>query len=165
LPAPQPAPFNAEEAVRAVVQLHETAGAPIDFQAEPLPELIADKDQLVQVVTNLLQNAQQALAERPNGRVKVRLSRERDKLVLSVTDNGPGIAAEMRGRLFEPYATTKAEGTGLGLAIVERIVVEHGGEITAGDAPGSSGASFVVKLPLSGPTLLPEPPRESAFEA
>jgi two-component system, NtrC family, nitrogen regulation sensor histidine kinase NtrY len=165
LPAPQPAPFNAEEAVRAVVQLHETAGAPIDFQAEPLPELIADKDQLVQVVTNLVQNAQQALADRPNGRVKVRLSRERDKLVLSVTDNGPGIAAEMRGRLFEPYATTKAEGTGLGLAIVERIVVEHGGEITAGDAAGSSGASFVVKLPLSGPTLLPEPPRESAFEA
>jgi signal transduction histidine kinase len=78
-----------------------------------------------------------------------------------VNDNGPGIAPEMRGRLFEPYATTKAEGTGLGLSIVERIVVEHGGQITAGDAPGG-GASFVVTLPLSGPTLLPEPPRDSA---
>ncbi|MDF3066710.1 MAG: histidine kinase, partial [Polyangiaceae bacterium] len=101
--------------------------------------------------------------ERAGGRVEVRLAREQDKLVLSVTDNGPGIAPEMRGRLFEPYATTKAEGTGLGLAIVERIVVEHGGEITAGDAPGG-GASFVVKLPLAGPTLLPEPPRDSTFE-
>jgi signal transduction histidine kinase len=160
LPAPQPAPFNAEEAVRGVVSLHAAAGAPIDFEAEPCPELNADRDQVVQVVTNLVQNAQQALAGRANGRVQVRLGREQDKLVLRVTDNGPGIAAEMRGRLFEPYATTKAEGTGLGLAIVERIVVEHGGEITAGDAPGG-GASFVVKLPLSGPTLLPEPPRDS----
>ncbi|RYZ03417.1 MAG: sensor histidine kinase [Myxococcales bacterium] len=163
LPAPQPAAFDVEEAVRAVVQLHGSSGAPLYLRADSVPELVADKDQVVQVVTNLVQNAQQALADRPGGRVEVRLTREQDKLVLAVTDNGPGIAPEMRGRLFEPYATTKAEGTGLGLAIVERIVVEHGGEITAGDAPGG-GASFVVKLPLSGPTLLPEAPRESAFE-
>jgi signal transduction histidine kinase len=63
----------------------------------------------------------------------------------------------MRGRLFEPYATTKPEGTGLGLAIVERIVVEHGGEIAYADAPGG-GAEFTVRLPLSGPTLLSEAP-------
>jgi two-component system, NtrC family, nitrogen regulation sensor histidine kinase NtrY len=163
LPAPQPAPFNVEEAVRSVVSLHAAAGAAIDFEAEPCPELNGDRDQLVQVVTNLVQNAQQALADRPGGRVKVRIAREQDKLVLSVSDNGPGIAPEMRGRLFEPYATTKAEGTGLGLAIVERIVVEHGGEISAGDAP-DGGAAFVVKLPLSGPTLLPEPPRDSTAE-
>jgi signal transduction histidine kinase len=163
LPAPEPAPFNAEEAVRGVVTLHAAAGAPIDFEAEACPELNADRDQVVQVVTNLVQNAQQALAGRANGRVQVRLAREQDKLVLSVSDNGPGIAPEMRGRLFEPYATTKAEGTGLGLAIVERIVVEHGGEISAGDAAGG-GASFVVKLPLSGPTLLPQAPRDSALE-
>jgi nitrogen fixation/metabolism regulation signal transduction histidine kinase len=163
LPAPQPAPFNAEEAVRSVVSLHAAAGAAIDFEAEPCPELNADKDQVVQIVTNLVQNAQQALADRPHGRVRVRLFREQDKLVLSVSDNGPGVAPEMRGRLFEPYATTKAEGTGLGLAIVERIAVEHGGEISFADAPGG-GASFVVKLPLSGPTLLPEPPRDSTAE-
>lgn len=164
LPAPQPAPFNAEEAVRSVLSLHSATGAPIDFAAEPCPELNADRDQVVQVVTNLVQNAQQAVGDRAGGRVQVRLAREQDKLVLSVSDNGPGIAPEMRGRLFEPYATTKAEGTGLGLSIVERIVVEHGGEIQAGDAPGG-GALFTVKLPLSGPTLLPEPPRESSYEA
>lgn len=163
LPAPEPAPFNAEEAVRSVLSLHAATGAPIELEVEPCPELNADRDQVVQVVTNLVQNAQQALGNRAGGRVKVRLHREQDKLVLSVSDNGPGIAPEMRGRLFEPYATTKAEGTGLGLAIVERIVVEHGGEITAGDAPGG-GALFTVKLPLSGPTLLPEPPRDSSFE-
>lgn len=164
LPAPAPAPFDAEAAVRSVVALHASAGAPIDFVAEPCPELRADRDQVVQIATNLIQNAQQALVDRPNGKVQVRIAREQDKLVLSVDDNGPGIAPEMRGRLFEPYATTKAEGTGLGLAIVERIVAEHGGEISAGDAPGG-GASFVVKLPFSGPTLLPEPPRDSVVEA
>lgn len=163
LPAPQPSPFNLEEAVRSVVQLHGSTGAPIQLEAESVPEVVADKDQLVQITTNLVQNAQQALGDRPGGLVSVRISREQDKVVLSVSDNGPGIAPEMRGRLFEPYATTKAEGTGLGLAIVERIVVEHGGEIAAGDTPGG-GATFVVKLPLSGPTLLPEPPRESSFE-
>jgi two-component system, NtrC family, nitrogen regulation sensor histidine kinase NtrY len=145
-----------------VVTLHAAAGAPIDFEAEPCPDLNADRDQVVQVVTNLVQNAQQALTGQANGRVAVRLAREQDKLVLSVSDNGPGIAPEMRGRLFEPYATTKAEGTGLGLAIVERIVVEHGGEIGVGDAAGG-GAAFVVKLPLSGPTLLPQAPRDSTF--
>lgn len=160
LPAPAPAPFNAEDAVRQVVALHASAGAPIEFSAEPCPELNADRDQVVQVVTNLIQNAQQALVGREAAKVMVRISREQEKLMLSVSDNGPGIAPEMRGRLFEPYATTKAEGTGLGLAIVERIVAEHGGEISVADTPGG-GASFVVKLPLSGPTLLPEPPRDS----
>jgi two-component system nitrogen regulation sensor histidine kinase NtrY len=161
LPAPEPAPFDAEEAVRSVVTLHAAAGAPIELEVEPCPELTADRDQVVQVVTNLVQNAQQALAGRPDGRVKVRVGREHDKWQLSVIDNGPGVAPEMRSRLFEPYATTKAEGTGLGLAIVERIVVEHGGEIRFDDAPGG-GAAFVVKLPLSGPTLLPEAPRDSS---
>jgi len=164
LPAPAPALFDAVEAVRSVVALHAAAGAPIELEADACPELNADKDQLVQIVTNLVQNAQQAVAGRPNGRVKVRIGREHDRFVLSVSDNGPGVAPEMRARLFEPYATTKAEGTGLGLAIVERIVVEHGGEITFEDAPthqGAGGALFVVKLPLSGPTLLPEPPRDS----
>jgi len=164
LPAPEPAPFDAVEAVRSVIALHSATGVPIDLVTEPCPELNADRDQLVQVVTNLVQNAQQALLGRSNGRVKVRVGRELDRFVLSVSDNGPGVAPEMRSRLFEPYATTKAEGTGLGLAIVQRIVVEHGGEITFEDAPGG-GAEFIVKLPLSGPTLLPEPPRDSTGPA
>lgn len=164
LPPPSPAPFDAAEAIRAVVALHGAAGAPIELEAEPCPPLNADKDQLVQVVVNLLQNAQQALVGRANGRVKVRLGREHDRFVLTVGDNGPGVAPEMRARLFEPYATTKKEGEGLGLAIVERIVLEHGGEIAYEPAAGG-GALFVVRLPLGGPTLLPEPPRDSLMEA
>jgi two-component system nitrogen regulation sensor histidine kinase NtrY len=76
---------------------------------------------------------------------------------ICLTYKGPGVAPEMRDRLFEPYATTKAEGTGLGLAIVHRIVVEHAGEISYEDRPGG-GAQFCVVLPVRGPTLLPEPP-------
>jgi signal transduction histidine kinase len=161
LPAPQPALFDAAETVRSLVSLHASTGVPIELDIEPCPELNADRDQLVQVVTNLVQNAQQALVGRSDGRVKVRVGRELDRFVLSVSDNGPGVPPEMRSRLFEPYVTTKAEGTGLGLAIVQRIVVEHGGEISFRDAPGG-GAEFVVKLPLSGPTLLPEAPPDSA---
>lgn len=161
LPAPRPALFDAAETVRSLVSLHASSGAPIDLEVEPCPELNADRDQLAQVVTNLVQNAQQALVGRSDGRVKVRVGRELDRFVLTVSDNGPGVAPEIRSRLFEAYVTSKAEGTGLGLAIVQRIVVEHGGEISFHDAPGG-GASFVVKLPLSGPTLLPEPPPDSA---
>jgi signal transduction histidine kinase len=80
-----------------------------------------------------------------------------DKVRIVVSDNGPGLAAEMRERLFEPYATNKPGGTGLGLAIAQRIVIEHGGEITYADG-ATGGATFSVELPVSGPGLLQEAP-------
>jgi nitrogen fixation/metabolism regulation signal transduction histidine kinase len=157
LPPPNPAPMDIVETVRSVVGLHDTGSVPIHFQAESCPEVNADRDQVVQVATNLLQNALQAVNGQKGARVDVELWSTGDKVELSVRDNGPGLADEMRDRLFEPYATTKAEGTGLGLAIVHRIVVEHGGEISYRDARGG-GAEFRVELPITGPTLLPEPP-------
>jgi C4-dicarboxylate-specific signal transduction histidine kinase len=70
-----------------------------------------------------------------------------------VRDNGPGVPEEFLPRLFEPYATTKEKGTGLGLAIVQRIVFEHGGEITYRKAQ-KGGAVFEIVLPVAGPPLL-----------
>jgi signal transduction histidine kinase len=67
--------------------------------------------------------------------------------VLLVEDDGPGIPVERRGRVFDPYFTTKADGTGLGLAIVKKIVVEHGGVIEVGASELLSGARFSVRLP------------------
>jgi two-component system, NtrC family, nitrogen regulation sensor histidine kinase NtrY len=67
------------------------------------------------------------------------------------------VSEEMLPRLFEPYATSKAKGTGLGLAIVQRIVFEHGGEITYRRAT-KGGAVFEIWLPVSGPPLLEKPP-------
>jgi signal transduction histidine kinase len=161
LPAPAPLPMNLGQTLREVVGLHAASGTRIDLHVDPVPEIVADRDQMVQVITNLLQNAMDAVDKPPGGLVSLALSAaEPGRVRLSVRDNGPGLAPEMRARLFEPYATTKPEGTGLGLAIVERIVVEHGGEISYRDAEGG-GAEFIVELPVSGPTLLPDAPPES----
>lgn len=158
LPPPNPAPMDLVETVKKVVTLHASGPAAVELSAEPCPTVSADRDQMVQVVTNLLQNAIDAAGcvESPRVVVDVR-PLDAEHVRIAVRDNGPGVSPEMRDRLFEPYATTKAEGTGLGLAIVQRIVVEHGGEIVHADPPGG-GAEFRVTLPVSGPTLLPEPP-------
>jgi C4-dicarboxylate-specific signal transduction histidine kinase len=111
---------------------------------------------MVQVLTNLIQNAIDAIRGTPDGRVSVEVRTVGERAKLTVRDNGPGFAPDARGRLFEPYFTTKAEGTGLGLAIVERIVVEHGGDISV-DPNAQQGATLLVDLPVAGPALLPEP--------
>jgi signal transduction histidine kinase len=157
LPPPQPAPMNLLETVRAVVGLHTGHGVPIELRSDDDITLVADRDQMVQVLTNLIQNSLDAVRGRPDAKVVVEVRRRGDKATLTVSDNGPGLSAEVLAHLFEPYMTTKAEGTGLGLAIVERIVVEHGGTIT-GQNQEAGGAKFTVELPLGGPTLLPEPP-------
>lgn len=162
LPAPDPRPTDLVEAVRGVVGLHAAGDVAVELVAEPCPLVNADPDQLVQVVTNLVQNAIDAARERPLPRVRVELAPAGGgRVLVAVTDTGPGVAPEMRERLFEPYATTKPAGTGLGLAIVHRIVLEHGGEITYVDALGG-GARFEIVLPVGGPALLAEPPTLTA---
>ncbi|HEX9291931.1 MAG TPA: sensor histidine kinase, partial [Anaeromyxobacteraceae bacterium] len=98
---------------------------------------------------NLVRNAIEA--SRPNrARVHLGVARGRDRAVLTVADEGPGIPEDVRERIFDPYFTTRHEGTGLGLAIVKKIVLQHGGEIAAGARPGG-GASFAIALPLATP--------------
>ncbi|HVH45426.1 MAG TPA: ATP-binding protein [Labilithrix sp.] len=122
-----------------------------------------DRQMLRRVVVNLVRNAVQAIRDeatrgsRPDvsfgassdviGHVVVSASREDDGARIEVEDDGPGIAASMRGRIFDPYFTTKADGTGLGLAIVKKVVVEHGGEIQADRSTRLGGARFVLHLP------------------
>ncbi len=156
LPAPNPAAFDVVEAARAVVRLHESAGVPIVFEADPCPPLVADRDQIVQVLTNLIQNAQDAVSSTPDGSITLSVQSLPTEGVirLAVSDNGPGVDPAMQSRLFEPYATSKAHGTGLGLAIVERIAVEHGGEIEYQEADGG-GARFCLTLPVGGPPAAP----------
>lgn len=156
MPAPSPSPFDAVEAVRKVVALHAAGEVRVTLSAAACPELNADRDQVIQVVTNLIQNAIDAARASPSPQVDVEVApRDRSELLIRVSDNGPGLAPEMRGRLFQPYATTKPEGTGLGLSIVQRIVVEHGGEISYADRP-RGGAVFTVVLPLAGPPTTAE---------
>lgn len=104
----------------------------------------ADKDQLAQVLVNLVKNAEEAMPE--GGLVSVRVRAAETGAILEVEDEGPGVPAELKDRLFEPYVTTKPQGSGLGLAIASRIATEHGGELSVHDAP-RRGAVFRLTLP------------------
>jgi signal transduction histidine kinase len=111
---------------------------------EKWPRIFADKDQLIQVVSNLLTNAYQALDD--HGVIQLSASTEKEHDTLSVEDNGPGIPEEKRKLIFEPLVTSKAKGTGLGLALCDAIVRGHQGEIEA-TASSLGGAKFLVRLP------------------
>ncbi|MBL6079212.1 response regulator [Belnapia sp. T18] len=114
--------------------------------AAGLPPLFGDADQLHQVLANLITNAKQAL-EHQSGprRLCIAARATYDAVQISVADNGPGISAELRDRIFDPYFTTKPVGTGIGLAVSRRIADAHGGSLTL--AEGDCGACFVLRLP------------------
>ena len=117
-----------------------------------LPKARADRDQLQQVLVNLLENAREAIAGQATPRVIVRAKRSADRLIIEIVDNGPGIAESVRARLFQPYATSKVGGTGLGLALVQRIVSEHGGRVSAHEGIAGErgpGACFRVELQVA----------------
>ena len=115
-----------------------------------------DRGQLMQVLTNLLNNAYDALAGQ--GRVRLEVRANGSRAEVEVVDNGPGIPAEVLAHIFEPFFTTKPEGqgTGLGLAICHGIVQSHGGEITARNVPGA-GAGILVSLPRLADRPAPNP--------
>src|SRR5580700_4663888 len=112
-----------------------------------------DEALLRQAFLNLARNGAEACAEAANGgRVLLRGETVRGESTgfqrITVFDNGPGIPADAREKLFRPFFTTKASGTGLGLAVVQKIVVQHGGHVKARNRP-EGGAAFIVTLPLS----------------
>jgi PAS domain S-box-containing protein len=119
------------------------------FQVEPsTPGVIGDPRSLEQVFTNLISNAVDAMSNQ-GGTLAVRVAPfhlipGRPQVEVTVSDNGPGIPDEVRGRIFEPFVTTKAQGTGLGLAITKRIVTAHHGSISVNSFPG--GTVFHVIL-------------------
>jgi signal transduction histidine kinase len=150
LPRPAVAPLDLDELVQAALALYKGHVRVVSELAGDLPTVSADRDQLTQVILNLLENARDAVASKGSdesvGRITVRTRRAAGHVELEVEDNGPGFDPTLEHKLFEPYFTTKQGGTGLGLAIVRRIVLEHGGRITASSTPGR-GARFVVELP------------------
>jgi len=135
----------------------------IETPAQPVWAL-CDRMLIRRVLSNLVENALQAAAERPGGPtpqvvIRIRLAddpgpaagtgaRLRPNARIQVDDNGPGVPAARARRIFDPYFTTKESGTGLGLAIVRKIVLDHGGDVTVGVAePPLHGARFTVELP------------------
>jgi PAS domain S-box-containing protein len=115
---------------------------------EGLPHVFADAPQMKQVVTGLCLNAAEAMPG--GGRISVRARRESggNRIVLEVSDTGPGIDEETMPRIFEPFFSTKSAGRGMGLAAIRGIVENHDGEIRVASRPGE-GATFTVLLPAS----------------
>ncbi|MEP7070454.1 MAG: ATP-binding protein, partial [Usitatibacter sp.] len=138
---------NLNELVREVLVLYEAMGVAIEPRlAENLPSIYADPAMLRQVLHNLFQNAIDALTGVENPRILVNTSLGTGGVLLTVRDNGTGIAEGVMGRIFEPYVTTKPKGTGLGLAIVKKIVDEHHGRILVENVK-PHGATVSIVLP------------------
>ena len=111
-----------------------------------LPLLALARDRLRQVLMNLIQNAVEAVPEERQGKVAVTAQLEAKGVVVAVEDDGVGLSAEVRARIFEPLFTTKKDGTGLGLAIVDSLVRQQGGQLRIESQPGV-GSTFSVWLP------------------
>lgn len=119
----------------------------LEVPEEPLV-VRGDRLKLKMALGNLVRNALEAVPA--GGRVRVVAAGEEGSAVVKVEDDGPGLDPSVRGRLFQPFATTKGSGTGLGLAIARKLVDLHGGEIEAGSSSSLGGACFTVTLPRRG---------------
>lgn len=108
---------------------------------------VIDRVQVQQVLLNLMRNAVEAMAGQAEQVLTVSTRRAGDRIMVRVADCGPGLPAEVRGRLFEPFVTTKRDGLGVGLSICRTIVEAHGGVLVAEETPGG-GATFVFSLPV-----------------
>lgn len=148
LPTPRIVWMDLNALILEVLCLYEDT-LPVTIQlAEGLPKVGADPALLRQVLVNILKNAQEAMTETDEPRVKVTTRLEGETVILCIEDNGPGFPEGLMSRLFEPYATNKPKGTGLGLPIVKKIIEEHHGSIEIRNLT-PRGAGVRIGLPVS----------------
>jgi two-component system, NtrC family, nitrogen regulation sensor histidine kinase NtrY len=166
--ARMPKPVFRREAVADIARhalfLHEVAHSDIRFEfCDEVPdmELVCDRRQLGQALTNIVKNAVEAIEPKPEpadgrarGHVSMTLGQDDGNLLIEVRDDGIGLPPE-RERVLEPYMTTRSKGTGLGLAIVKKIVEEHMGEIRLDDADGG-GTRVTLRFPVAALEKLEE---------
>lgn len=153
LPRPAPEMTDLSELITSLLALYPNTDT-LQFRPQLTPQLhaLVDRQQLTQVLVNLLKNAQEAMAN-SSGTIDVRTSHSHSKLIIEVEDDGPGIPEHLQAQIFEPYVTHKPGGTGLGLAIARRLIEEHGGTLEVANGT-PSGALFRISLP-PGPRHLP----------
>ena len=168
LPAAHLTPLNLNELVAEVLGLYATAQEAGQLNADlaaDMPLIVGDASQLRQVIHNLLQNALDAVVDKPEGCVKVRTEVARSEtgglraVRLHVIDNGGGFSDKVLKRAFEPYVTTKTRGTGLGLAVVKKIADEHGARIRIANLMQLGDAASAVQAHNQGTassTALPQ---------
>lgn len=145
-------PGEGLRATIALMSMRLPTGVAIVSTIDALPAIPCQPGQLNQVWMNLLRNALDAVGEA--GRIEVTARVVGGHIVVAFADSGPGVDADLRPRLFEPFATTKGPGggTGLGLATSYQVVARHGGRLGLDDTH-VGGARFVVELPIAAPTV------------
>jgi nitrogen fixation/metabolism regulation signal transduction histidine kinase len=159
LPPPVAKPIDLNVLVSEVLDLYTDGPFAVKAELDPiLPPVLADADQIRQVLHNLIKNAGEAVQDKDGPKVSAsetapvtvatRLNGRMAKL--TVSDHGAGFPPEFLARAFEPYVTTKPKGTGLGLAIVQKIVTDHGGTIMLANRPAQQGggAEVSIQIPL-----------------
>ena len=152
-PVPTDVARMIEDAVRTMRWQTEGAEQTLSEEVEEgLPELTVDPDRIRQVLVNLLTNAHEYCPERAS--IRVNAARDGDEVMISVSDDGPGIPPEQLEHIFERFTrgdaglTQRVGGTGLGLAISKSLVELHGGAISADSTPGQ-GSTFRIRLPVA----------------
>jgi two-component system nitrogen regulation sensor histidine kinase GlnL len=143
------------ERVRSLVLAEVPDGVQIKRNYDPsIPEFIADRDQLLQAILNIVRNAIQAVEETGLIELRTRIERQftignvkhRHVLRIDITDNGPGIPEDMQQKIFFPMVTSRAEGTGVGLSIAQSLISRHDGLIECSSS--EKGTMFTILLPL-----------------
>lgn len=150
MPASNPEPNDLNALIHEAIVLYQQGHLDIQFTFTPdtsLPLCHLDRDQIKRVLINLLDNSVAAISSAGRIEIETRFDPSLAMVCLTVTDNGCGIAAEDKPRLFEPYFSTKKSGTGLGLAIVSTIIADHNGYIRVKDHH-PRGTRIVVELPV-----------------
>jgi two-component system nitrogen regulation sensor histidine kinase GlnL len=145
------------ERVKQLVQVESNLTIKADYDPS-IPDILADKDQLIQAILNIAKNAVQALNGEGDITIKTRIQRQvtigrkRYKLVVKcdIIDNGPGIDADMMNQIFYPMITGRADGTGLGLSIAQALINQHNGLIECISEPGNTVFSIFLPIITSG---------------
>jgi len=149
MPAPRATPSDFHQVLDEALGLYQGLLAEVVIKrcyAAALPEVSIDQEQIRRVLLNLVDNAVEAMDRRGTIEIATAHDALHNLVTVVVADDGPGIPAGDRDKLFLPYYSTKKRGSGLGLAIVRRIVAEHGGSIDVTDnAP--RGTRFTIELP------------------
>ncbi len=140
---------NMVDIVGKVVSLYENEDQiKLEFHPESRAIMVnVDRNLWIQVLVNLLQNAQQALAGIPNGKIHIQVTAENHYCLIQVSDNGCGISSEESFRIFTPHFTTKSSGSGIGLSLVKQIIEKHGGMISF-ESKENEGTTFRMELPM-----------------
>ncbi len=147
LPKAQMLEYDLVEVIKNALMLFDPETVEFRSNVKSLKRSI-DKEQIMRVITNLVENALQSIPEGVKPKVQVVLEETKDKIVIQIKDNGTGIPEEVRAHIFEPKFTTKSKGMGLGLAIVKRIVENHGGKIYF-TTQLNKGTTFIIEFKKS----------------